>query len=79
MFQSFLCVLLIVCCIVFASIVVKLFSFNPGAIFFIALYMMFLLLLKIQCHLHIAGQLYSQLCFVLFCAVIVVMKVFNGR
>ena len=44
-FQSFFCVLLIVCCIVFFSFIVKFLSYKIGAIFFIALFMMFLLLL----------------------------------
>ena len=48
----------------FPSFIVKFLSFKIGAIVFIALLMMSLLLLINQCHLHIAGQLYSQLrCF----------------
>ena len=39
----------------------QVFSFNIGAIFFIA-FLLFLLLLINQCRLHIDGQLYSQLC-----------------
>ena len=44
-FQSFLCVLLIVCCIVFLSFIVKFLSYKIGVIVFIALLMMSLLLL----------------------------------
>ena len=44
-FQSFFCILLIVCCIVFLSFIVKFLSSKIGAIVFIALSMMSLLLL----------------------------------
>ena len=48
--------------VVLFSSMVKFISFEIGAIFFIALFIILLLLLIIQCHLHIAGQLYSQFC-----------------
>ena len=54
------CFLLIVCYVIFGSFIVEFFCFSIGAIFFIALFKMFLFINPMSS--HIVCQLHIQLC-----------------
>ena len=79
-FQSLRCVLLIVCCIVFFLLTVMFISSKIGAMFFHRfVYDVFVVADKsnVICIL-LVNYIVSYSVFVLFYAVIVVMKMFNG-